>query len=65
MDSINQNQPEQNRVDLPGAKAIEKVMELVSKAKAKAAAKTAGRKYPSLVDNMNAAKEQRRERSRW
>jgi len=30
-----------------------------SKAKAKAAAKKAGRKYPSLVDNMNAAKEQR------
>ncbi len=31
-----------------------------SKAKAKAAAKRAGRKYPSLVDNMNAAKKQRR-----
>jgi len=30
-----------------------------SKAKAKAAAKRAGRKYPSLVDNMNAAKQQR------
>lgn len=30
-----------------------------SKAKAKAAAKRAGRKYPSLVDNMNAAKKQR------
>lgn len=30
-----------------------------SKAKAKAAAKKAGRKYPSLVDNMNAAKKQR------
>jgi len=30
-----------------------------SKAKAKGAAKKAGRKYPSLVDNMNAAKEQR------
>ncbi|HVE15674.1 MAG TPA: hypothetical protein VNB29_03015 [Chthoniobacterales bacterium] len=30
-----------------------------SKAKAKARAKKAGRKYPSLVDNMNAAKEQR------
>jgi hypothetical protein len=30
-----------------------------SKAKAEAAAKKAGRKYPSLVDNMNAAKKQR------
>ena len=30
-----------------------------SKARAKAAAKRAGRKYPSLVDNMNAAKKQR------
>jgi hypothetical protein len=30
-----------------------------SKTKAKARAKKAGRKYPSLVDNMNAAKEQR------
>lgn len=30
-----------------------------SKAAAKAAAKRAGRKYPSLVDNMNAAKKQR------
>jgi ribosomal protein L15E len=29
-----------------------------SKAKAKAAASRAGRKYPNLVDNMNAAKEQ-------
>jgi len=29
-----------------------------SKAKAKAAAKKAGRKYPSFVDNMKAAKEQ-------
>lgn len=29
-----------------------------SKAKAKTAAKKAGRKYPSLVDNMNAAKKQ-------
>lgn len=29
-----------------------------SKAKAKASAKKAGRPYPSLVDNMNAAKEQ-------
>ena len=30
-----------------------------SKTKAKAAARRAGRKYPSLVDNMNAAKNQR------
>ena len=30
-----------------------------SKGKAKSAAKKAGRKYPSLVDNMNAAKKQR------
>jgi hypothetical protein len=30
-----------------------------NKAGAKAAAKRAGRKYPSLVDNMNAAKKQR------
>lgn len=30
-----------------------------SKAAAKTAAKRAGRKYPSLVDNMNAAKKQR------
>lgn len=30
-----------------------------SKSQAKAAAKHAGRKYPSLVDNMNAAKKQR------
>jgi hypothetical protein len=30
-----------------------------SKAEAKRKAKKAGRKYPSLVDNMNAAKKQR------
>jgi hypothetical protein len=30
-----------------------------SKAKAKASAKRAGRHYPNLVDNMNAAKKQR------
>ena len=30
-----------------------------SKAKAKAAAKRAGRKYPNLVDNMRAAQEQK------
>jgi len=32
MDSINQQQPEQNRADLTGAKAIEKMKELVDKA---------------------------------
>lgn len=32
-----------------------------SKAKARAAAKKAGRKYPNLVDNMRAAQEQREE----
>ncbi|MDB6138619.1 MAG: hypothetical protein JWO94_1691, partial [Verrucomicrobiaceae bacterium] len=31
-----------------------------SKTQAKAAAKKAGRKYPSLVDNMNAAKKQKK-----
>ena len=35
-----------------------------SKARAKAAAKKAGRKYPSLVDNMNAAKKQRASRNK-
>ena len=35
-----------------------------SKARAKAAAKKAGRKYPSLVDNMNAAKKQRAAKSK-
>ena len=33
-----------------------------SKAKAKSAAKKAGRKYPSLVDNMNAAKQQNKKK---
>jgi len=32
MDSINQQQPEQNRVDLSGAKAVEKMKQLVEKA---------------------------------
>jgi general stress protein 26 len=32
MDSINQNQPEQNRQDLSGAEAIDKMKELVKKA---------------------------------
>jgi hypothetical protein len=35
-----------------------------SKAKAKASAKRAGRPYPNLVDNMNAAKKQRRKKSK-
>ena len=34
-----------------------------SKAKAKRSAKRAGRTYPNLVDNMNAAKEQRAKKS--
>jgi len=33
-----------------------------SRQKAKASAKRAGRKYPNLVDNMNAAKKQRSSR---
>jgi hypothetical protein len=33
-----------------------------SKSKAKAAAKRAGRPYPNLVDNMNAAKKQHRKK---
>ena len=32
MDSINQQQPEQNRVDLSGVKAVEKMKQLVEKA---------------------------------
>lgn len=35
-----------------------------SKARAKAAAKRAGRRYPNLVDNMNAAKAQNRSKAR-
>lgn len=35
-----------------------------SKEKAKKAARKAGRKYPNLVDNMNAAKNQRRAKSK-
>lgn len=34
-----------------------------SKEKAKAAAKKAGRRYPNLVDNMNAARQQRASQS--
>ena len=33
MDSINRNQPEQNHADLQGAEAVEKIKELVDKAK--------------------------------
>jgi hypothetical protein len=35
-----------------------------SKARAKAAAKRAGRRYPNLIDNMNAARQQRAEARR-
>jgi hypothetical protein len=35
-----------------------------NKARAKASAKRAGRPYPNLVDNMNAAKKQRRKKSK-
>jgi hypothetical protein len=35
---------------------------LSTKSKAKASAKRAGRPYPNLVDNMNAAKKHRRKR---
>jgi len=35
-----------------------------NKAKAKASAKRAGRKYPNLVDNMRMARKQRRQKSR-
>jgi hypothetical protein len=35
-----------------------------SRAKAKASARKAGRHYPNLVDNMNAAKEQRSRRKK-
>lgn len=43
----------------PPKKARHTKLSPSSKASAKAAAKRAGRKYPSLVDNMNAAKKQR------
>jgi hypothetical protein len=44
--------------DKPRPKGLGKAKPLSpeQKAKAKAAAKKAGRKYPNLVDNMNAAK---------
>jgi hypothetical protein len=35
-----------------------------NKARAKASAKRAGRPYPNLVDNMNAAKKQRKQKSK-
>jgi hypothetical protein len=44
------------RKDLGPTKALTPAQ----KAKAKSAAKAAGRPYPNLVDNMNAAKEKRR-----
>jgi hypothetical protein len=48
----------------PRKKAGKKSKKLspAKKAKAKRAAKKAGRRYPSLVDNMNAAKAKKRKR---
>ena len=48
----------------PRKKAGKKPKKLspAKKAKAKRAAKKAGRRYPSLVDNMNAAKAKKRKR---
>ena len=46
MDSINQQQPEQNRADLSGAKAIEKMKQLVDKAETSSFAPT----YINRVD---------------
>lgn len=42
--------------DKPNPKGKSKSLTDAQKAKAKAAAKKAGRPYPNLVDNMNAAK---------
>jgi hypothetical protein len=46
------------------AKSRHTKLTVKSKTKAKAKAKRAGRKYPNLVDNMNAAKKQRRTKKR-
>lgn len=43
----------------PPAKSKHTKLTPKSEAKARAAAKRAGRKYPNLVDNMKAAQEQR------
>lgn len=47
--------------DRPNPKAEKRTKSLTSaeKSKAKASAKRAGRRYPNLVDNMNAAKKTR------
>lgn len=45
--------------DKPNPKGKSKPLTSAQKAKAKAAAKKAGRPYPNLVDNMNAAKKKR------
>jgi hypothetical protein len=42
--------------DKPNPKKTSTPLTPAQKAKAKAAAKKAGRKYPNLVDNMNAAR---------
>jgi len=42
--------------DKPNPKKKSTPLTPAQKAKAKAAAKKAGRKYPNLVDNMNAAR---------
>lgn len=43
----------------PKAKKRTKSLTSAEKSKAKASAKHAGRRYPNLVDNMNAAKKKR------
>ena len=45
--------------DKPNPKKTSSKLTPASKAKAKAAAKKAGRPYPNLVDNMNAAKKKK------
>lgn len=45
--------------DKPNPKKESKTMTPDQKAKAKAAAKKAGRPYPNLVDNMNAVKKKK------
>ena len=40
-----------------------KPLTAAQKSKAKASAKRAGRRYPSLVDNMNAAKKKKKKRA--
>jgi len=45
--------------DTPNPKKKSKSLSPAKKAAAKAAAHAAGRKYPNLVDNMNAAKKKK------